>query len=135
MKSPKKSDATFKLDVDACIELFQELILDEGSTVFEKYWDSDAPGAGADSETVYLYTDLYWANDSTLGLAGPYESLEDALFGDMTAITDATKWITCTELEPKELLPYLWICGEPPNEITINDETWAIEEDGFRLRE
>ncbi len=116
-----------ELDVDICLELITELVRDEGEVVFKNDWDSGGPGAGADSERVYRYKHLYWPDNSTEGLSGPCESLEDALKGDCGAVTNATTSIRCSELDSAELSSLLWVQSCPKEPFKINGERWFVD--------
>ena len=43
----------------------------------EKQWNSDNPGAGADSVEVYAFEDLFFVDDDS-GIDGAYETFSDA---------------------------------------------------------
>lgn len=116
------------LDQDFCLELFEEIVLEQGKKVFSSNWDSSGPGAGADSEVIYSFRDYYWPMSSTLGLTGPCETLKEALRSDCGFVTQATKRISCTELSADKLAKLLTVTGPSDQsfDVTINGETWRV---------
>ncbi|UCG87838.1 MAG: hypothetical protein JSW71_04630 [Gemmatimonadota bacterium] len=123
------------IDVDAGLEVLQELILEQGEVVFESCWDSGAPGAGAGTEVLYLFRDLYWPCSSTFGLSGPCGSLDEALGGDLGAITDATERIRSIPEVAERVASHLRVVGAPRGKrILINDEAWEVSSSGTLRR-
>ncbi len=117
-----------ELNGDYIVELVSEWVYEEGEKVFDLYWDSGGPGAGADNEIIYLWHDLYWLGDSTLGLCGPYESFEEALEeNELLTITSATESIPCDEMSTEALLKRIVVTGsEPDQKIKLNYEEFVI---------
>lgn len=92
------------MDHENLEELVTEWILDEGKRVFSNDWDSGGPGAGADSELIYLWRDLYWARDGTGCWHDPCETLDEFLGSGsgFTAVTSATESVFCSEKSARE---------------------------------
>ena len=81
------------LNIELCLELFFEVLFEEGELVAQHYWDSGGPGAGADSVTVYKYRDCYFGfND--VASHGPFDYLDEAIKAvQLDQPTSATVWI------------------------------------------
>jgi hypothetical protein len=124
-----------ELDLDTCLNIFFELIREQGEEVCSLYWDSGGPGAGAGTEKIYKFRDLYWPCDSDQGFAfGPEESLQEAMDGCFQ-ITGATKSVTCEELSAAELAQSVRVQQAIPGQlIEINGEEWRMSETGMLER-
>lgn len=74
-EKPGRVESSYHMDAEVAIDILKEIIIDEGKVVFEAFWDSGGPGAGADSEYVFKYRYLYWPGSSVYGVYGPFNSL------------------------------------------------------------
>jgi hypothetical protein len=120
-----------EMDLEACRELVEEMIFEEGQKVYDLYWDSGGSGAGADSEVVYKFRDRYWTYSLVdEGFSGPFDTLAQALEGDFLYVTEATEIITCEELTAAQLAKKLTYFGEPGHILEINGEEWKAGRDG-----
>lgn len=91
-------------DVSVCLEILFDLVQEQGKKVFRYFWDSGGPGAGAGTEVIYHFRELYWPCDSDQGfLTGPFDTLKEAMKG-FVVVNDATKWIECEALRIPALL-------------------------------
>ena len=119
-----------ELDADRCLEILDDLIRDKGTVVFEHFWDSGGPGAGADSERIYKFAGYFWPCCSTEGFSGPFDELAEAL-GEMNVVTSATEWIACDAMETQEIVGKLRVVDAPPgHRFEINGEPWAVAANG-----
>ena len=78
------------LNVDWCIVILLEAIIEDGNVVAEHHWDSGGPGAGAGVVSVYKYRGCYFGlND--VAWYGPFDTL-DPVFEKLGILTptDAT---------------------------------------------
>jgi len=111
-----------------------EIFCEKGEKVFEQFWDSGGPGAGADSECVFLYEGRYWAVSPDTGVGGPFTSLKEAFHkSEVLWITGATDWIDCSEMTADalaRLIPEIQI--DEPRIVEINGERWVVAPDGDR---
>ncbi len=57
-------------DVEIWIEILSDIVMDDGDISFRHDWDSGGPGAGAGSELVYKFHDLYWPYSEVEGMYG-----------------------------------------------------------------
>ena len=80
---------------DDWVDALHEKVRDEGVLVGEKQWNSDDPGAGANSVEVYAFEDLFFVDDNS-GIDGAYETFSDAADG-------------CMFLEVNETTVRLWV--------------------------
>jgi hypothetical protein len=118
-------------DSDRWVEVLSELIYEEGEDVFRHDWDSGGPGAGANSEIVYRFRDLYWPCSSVEGLFGPTETLQEALkSGDFLKVTSATTSIHCTEIGVARLAKMLEAATVGPKEFVLNGASWQLTAKG-----
>lgn len=117
------------LDIEVCLEVLQDVILDQGTVVYRNEWDSGGPGAGADAEVIFFFQHLYWPHSSTAGFSGPFERLEDAVTEDFAAVTDATTKIECWDLPIKKVASLLWVQSAPEGDFTINGTSWRVSKD------
>ncbi len=102
---------------------------EEGVVVFNLYWDNGAPFPGAGHEVIYLLDDKYWRRDSDNQIDGPYGSLDKAL--DTGPLGSATEAIHCEEYSTSQLAGILDVSAlDVGQQIEINEELWAISEDG-----
>ena len=116
-------------------EDLQEEIAKNGEAVYGVYWDSGAPGAGADWETVYKYKGKYYLWLTFDDEHGPYDTLLEALeVSELLSVTDATVSVTCTEIPTEELVRKLTYLGDTGLTITVNEEEWQVTGDGEFMR-
>ncbi len=92
-------------------------------------WDSGGPFPGAGHEVIYRLDGKYWRWDDSTPLDGPYASLAKAL--DTGPVGSATETIYCGEYSGSQLADMLDLSElDLGQQIEINDELWAISEDG-----
>jgi len=106
----------------------REKLLDRGRCVFIRMWDSGGPGAGAGDETVYRYRGKYWAVPSYGAIAGPFDSLSEALRNTEVAIvTGATESIDCGALTAEEICKCMPATDlMEPRIVEVNEEEWVF---------
>ena len=120
------------IDVDAALEVLEELILEQGNVVYRLDWDSGGPGSGADSERVYTFAGYYWSRSSSEGFAGPYDSLDEALPSDFLVVTEATTEVSCTSWSARELASRLDVADDEALELVVNGERWLADDNHCR---
>jgi hypothetical protein len=120
-----------ELDVNWCLELFTELLLEQGEEVFRLYWDSRGPGAGADCELILRFENLYFPRSSVEGLSGPFATLDEALqSGGFLGVTAATVSIDCSELSAGDIIRRLqFVDAEAGHIVRINGEAKHVTQD------
>ena len=120
------------LHVECCLALLIELIQEQGEIVYSHFWESGAPGAGADCETVYRFYGCYFARDSNAGFSGPFATLDEALQeGGLVQVTSATVSIACDELSTTALIARLTILdAEVGQMVTINGNRRRVTRNG-----
>lgn len=107
-----------------------------GKIVYNEFWDSGAPGPGADSECVYKWRGWYAARYSTGDIMGPYKSLHGAIKGaELNNVGQATVSIISSELKAGEIARMLRSDIDPPFTLEINDEIWGLSKDRKFVRE
>lgn len=122
-------------DWDSISELITDLIYSEGQQVYSMEWDSGGPGAGAGRESVYAWQERYWISSSTFGISGgPFDTLEEALQGDLVAVTDATVSIECP-LPDEDLIVRLHILAPQGHTVEINNSTYVVTNEQLQLSE
>lgn len=113
----------------------RDTIIEQGEEVYQLFWDSGGPGAGADSECIYRYMGKYYPILSFDDDTQPYGTLEEALIeSEINSITDAVEEIRSTELATSELVNILKFIGEDARNILINGETWYVSTAGLERR-
>lgn len=129
------SDRELELDRDACVEILEELVREKGKVAFvNACLISDGFGSGATS--VHEFASYFWVDDEEVGLAGPYETLEDAV-----RACPACNWVHLDgELEISsrqlsasaiaELLHAEHVPNEVPFSFKINDQPWELTPEG-----
>ena len=120
-------------DLDIWTEVLPDLIREKGKKVFEHDWDSGGPGAGAGTEVIYRFQDLYWPDSEVEGIYGPAESLEEALeAGDFLKVTDATTAISCVEISAVELAKMLQAAAGDEADVVflLNGQKWQLDPNG-----
>lgn len=109
----------------------REEIIDKGEVVYSLFWDSGAPGPGAEYETIYRFQDKYYPILSYEEDTIPYETIEAALeASELTLITEATQEIETTEIAAAQLVQMLRYEGDKNISIAINGENWLVSPDG-----
>jgi hypothetical protein len=112
-----------------------EEIAEDGEIVFALWWDSGAPGPGADREVVYKYQGQYFLVTSDPELYGPYGSVASAI-GGFETVGPATEGISCTEMSTEELVALLEYSGGGEEiTLTINGEKWKGTLSGELIRD
>ncbi len=98
--------------------------------VFNLYWDSGAPFPGAGHDVIYRLDGKYWTRDDGNQVDGPYDSLRIAM--DISPLVgSATEAIYCEEYSASQLADILDMSAlDIGQQIEINEEPWAISEDG-----
>ncbi len=72
-------------------ETFLDVLTEEGEGVFSHEWDSGGPGAGAGVEWVYELAGKFYYPCCDCGeLFGPYDTVDEAVEGDLLTVTTAT---------------------------------------------
>lgn len=72
----------------------REQIIDNGEIVYSLFWDSGAPGAGAEYEYIYHYDDKYYPVLSYDDSMVAYNTLEEALEAtELTLLNEASQEI------------------------------------------
>lgn len=105
-------------------------IIRYGQIVYSVFWDSGAPGAGADYELIFKWRDSYAARLSFDEPQGPYNSLAQAVrAAELNRITSATVSIDSQELSPEQIAKMLRYVGELPFGLRINGEIWLVDRD------
>jgi hypothetical protein len=118
---------------DQIYDLFYSDLVDD---VFDYFWDSGGPGAGADVESVYRLDKYYFARSSVDGLIGPFPNLTTALEkiilitnDGRIAVTEASRRFECSEWSTDELIARLDLDAfTTPPEISVNDKEWSIDD-------
>jgi hypothetical protein len=120
------------LHVERCLALLVDLLQEQGEIVYSHYWESGAPWAGAECETVYRWHECYFARDSHEGFSGPFATLDEALQeGGLVQITSATVSIACDELSTTALIARLTILdAEVGQMVTINGNRRRVTRNG-----
>jgi hypothetical protein len=111
---------------------FLQLLNKNGRMVYSLFWNSGAPGAGADIEYIEEFLGHYWVRTSTDGLSGPYESFAEVFGDEFRYVTSATESIWCTEMSTEELLSKLILDKDsldPDFTIEINDKPYVLTEE------
>lgn len=107
-----------------------ELIIDTGELVYEQFWDSGAPGAGADSENIYEFEGKYYIGWSFDNPVGPFDSLLAVLDeSELPRVSEATVYIHCNRLPSSEIARRADVAAKPGHEIEINGEQWIVTEE------
>jgi len=102
-----------------------------GKIVYSVFWDSGAPGPGADYEFIYKWKDRYavgWSFDEP---QGPYQSLSEAIrVSGLNLVSSATVSISSSELTAEKIARILKTNGDSPVALRINDEIWRFSQTG-----
>ena len=106
-----------------------------GRVVYELYWDSGGPGAGAESEYLFRWRDKYASRKSYTEPKGPFDDIRTAIRGaELNAVGGAVVYINSTELSSEEIAELLWDMGTMGESFRINDEPWGFNEEGRAVR-
>ncbi len=102
-----------------------ERLIEEKKPVYSVYWDSGAPGAGADSEHVYRWGDGYIVLFSGGGDETVYATLREAIEkAELNYVTEATQEIDSSEMSSEEIGALLRTHDEGSYRVLINGEVW-----------
>jgi len=93
-----------ELDLEACIEIFKDMVREDGENVYCQDWDSGDFGAGSDM--IYKFKDWFWWEDD-FGFSGPYDNMIEAFPKPFIAITKSTVMLRCTEWGIDEIIENL----------------------------
>ena len=93
-----------ELDLEACIEIFKDMVREDGENVYCQDWDSGEFGVGSDM--IYKFKDLFWWEDD-FGFSGPYDNMIEAFPQPFIAITKSTVMLRCTEWGIDEIIENL----------------------------
>src|SRR5262245_34871659 len=109
-----------------------------GKVVYELFWDSGGPGAGAEYEYVFRWRDKYACRLSYAEPMGPFDDIRAAIREAwLDNITSATVHINSTELSSEEIAAVLR-CDENEDaasmEFHINDGPWCFNTEGKAVR-
>jgi hypothetical protein len=111
---------------DLC-SLSANKITQYGKVVYSVFWDSGAPGAGADCELIFKWRERYAARFSWDEIKGPYGSLPEAIKETrLNSITSATVSIDSQELSSQQIVDMLKYKEDRTISLEINGETWLI---------
>ena len=100
-----------------------------GEVVYSVFWDSGAPGPGAEYESVSKWRDSYAVCLSFDEPQGSYNSLVQALKAtELNCVTEATVSIDSQELSSEQIAKMLRYIGDPPFGLRINGEVWLVNE-------
>ncbi len=81
-------------ETDEQLLLFQDIVLEQGKIVAERYWDSGGPGGGAGVVRLYEFRNCFFGFTED-EFRGPFDNLEEACdVVALRAVTSATKRIT-----------------------------------------
>jgi hypothetical protein len=113
----------------------REAIVEFGEVVYDHFWDSGGPGAGAESECVFRWRDKYACHSSYGGTTGPFDDILTAIHGAaLNAVASATVHISSTELSSEEIAELLWDMDSMGAGFLINGEPWGFNEEGTAVR-
>ncbi len=93
-------------------ETFLYVLHDEGEVVFRHEWDSGGPGAGAGAECVYELAGRFYYPCDWAGLYGPYDTLDEAVRGDLLMVNEASTLIESSFHDDEELASRAEFNGE-----------------------
>ncbi len=106
-------------------------IVQYGKIVYEVFWDSGAPGAGADWECIYKWRDRYAVGLSFDEPLGPFDTLSEAIrASELNMVTSATVHISSSELTAEQIARILKPNVDPPFTLRINDKIWRLSQGG-----
>jgi hypothetical protein len=107
-----------------------ERIIRYGQIVYSLFWDSGAPGPGAEYESVFKWRDSYAVCLSFDEPQGPYNSLMQAVkAAELNRVTEATVSIDSQEISSEQIAKMLRHLGKPPFALRINGEIWLVNRD------
>ena len=127
--------ASRKPDEEAVARSEARKIIRFGRVVYELFWDSGGPGAGAEYEHVFRWRDKYAGHTSYSGTTGPFDDIRTAIRGaELNAVGGATVHISSTELSSQDIAKLLWDTDSMGASFRINDEPWGFNEKGKAVR-
>ena len=130
-----KAGASRKPDQEAVVRSEAKKIIRFGTVVYELFWDSGGPGAGAESECVFRWRDKYAGHSSYGGTTRPFDDIRTAIHGAaLNAVGSATVHISSTELSSEEIAELLWDMDSMGASFLINDEPLGFNEEGRVVR-
>ena len=113
-------------------DLFELDIPNEGEGVYNLYWDSGGPFAGANNEWIYKFRGAYFRDTTQSSLEGPFKSLDEALEDTFLQLGPAVESIWCSELSAEELTWRLYLDYiDVGYKVKINDDTYEFKEEEF----
>lgn len=116
------------MDFDEDELSLRDIILEEGERVYNLFWDSDNPGAGADDESVYLWNGQYYPILSDDYDTQPYPTLQEVMVAyELDHFRETTVSIESTLLSAEQIAQLLHSACDGPHEFQINDETWYFD--------
>jgi len=75
-----------KRDAEAVARSEAQKIIRFGKVVYELFWDSGGPGAGAEYEYVFRWRDKYACRLSYADPRGPFDDLQTAIRGELETL-------------------------------------------------
>jgi hypothetical protein len=130
-----KTDTSGVPDEDRAARNEASKIIECGTVVYELFWNSGGPGAGAEYEHVFRWRNKYASQTSYSGTTGPFDDIRTAIRGaELDAVGGATVHISSTELSSEEIAKLLWDMGSEGESFRINDEVWGFNEKGRAVR-
>ena len=109
---------------------FREKLTQKGKSVYSIWWDSGAPGGGADVESIWKMEGSYFVTLSSEDYAiGPFDILTGAIKAtEMDFIMSAVTDINCTEMGDVDLAPLLRSPNDTGFRVNINGACWQLNE-------
>jgi hypothetical protein len=109
-----------------------EAIYETGEVFYRYYWDSGAPGPGAEYEYIYYYQGRYYPVLSYDDMLKPFDTLDEALVAsELLKVTDACVDIYAPTIPVDQLIKKLVYLGEGERDrsITINGVKCIMSKD------
>jgi hypothetical protein len=137
-KVKRKNRPAYAFREDASLELLTELIYEEGEIVFINSCTVN-DGIGSGDIRIYDFGRRFWIHDDNTELAGPYDTLLDAIGasesvgGTWTNIDCAEQSIQCPCLSATEIVAFLHVERRPENRpyrFAINGKPYQLGLDG-----
>ena len=110
-----------------------EQLIDENEPAYSIYWDSGAPGAGAETERIYRWGEGYIALLSYDVVETVFPTLRAALDAtEIHGVSSATKRVNSSELSSEELVDVLEprLQRDDEVELVVNGERWRVTKEG-----
>ena len=127
------------LNVEAALEVLEELISDQGEVVFSTSWEATGPGYGG-SHQIYKLGGYYFLRLDDSPYQGPYNDLDTALeaLENPFAVDSITESISCTEYSTDQIAEWLtwWPSDSDPTDedfehrFSLNGEPWVCRVKG-----